>query len=159
MSSVRWVVVVTIVSLAACASPAMPAPRIRAEGAWSRPVASISDGTHPSEMPMDGSGAVGVVYLTLINEGPAADRLIGAQTDVAATVELHQTTLNNGIAHMQPVSGIDVPAGGRVAIQPGGYHLMLIGLKRALKIGDRFEIALQFQKSGQLIVEVEVRQP
>jgi copper(I)-binding protein len=108
---------------------------------------------------MDGSGAVGVVYLTLINEGPAADRLIGAQTDVAATVELHQTTLNNGIAHMQPVSGIDVPAGGRVAIQPGGYHLMLIGLKRALKIGDRFEIALQFQKSGQLIVEVEVRQP
>lgn len=54
---------------------------------------------------------------------------------------------------------LEVPAKGQVELKPGGYHVMLIGVKRDLKVGDKFSLELQFEKSGAITVEAEVKQP
>lgn len=147
--------------LVACGSRAPAGPQIRAENVWSRPAAAMEKAEPGEATPggMAGMGSPGVVYLTLVNEGREADRLIGAKSDIAAAVELHQTTMEGGVMKMRPVSGgVEVPAGGRVEFKSGSYHIMLIGLKRNLKVGDRFTVTLEFEKSGTLTVESEVRE-
>ena len=90
--------------------------------------------------------------MTLVNEGREDDRLVAAQTDVAATVEIHQTTMDGDVMRMQQVAAIEIPAGGQVELEPGDYHIMLIGLHRDLAVGDRFSVTLTFEKSGTLTV-------
>jgi len=105
------------------------------------------------------AGGTGVVYLTLMNQGRQPDRLMGAKSDIAQAVELHRTTTEGGVMKMQPIAGgVEVPARSRVIFEPGGAHIMLIGLKRDLKAGDRFRVALEFEKTGTLMVESEVRE-
>ncbi len=143
--------------LAACTpivslTPVAPAaPVLRAEDAWSRPAMAMAG--HEG-------GGMGAVFVTLINDGDASDRLLSAQCEVADVVELHETRVEDNVARMQPVAGgIDVPARGRVALKPGGYHIMLMGLRRPLMAGDRFPVVLQFERSGALTVEAVVREP
>jgi copper(I)-binding protein len=148
--------------LVACQPQAPAGPKIQIENVWSRPAAAMEK-AEPGEATqggMAGMGNTGVVYLTLMNDGREADRLISAESDVAETVELHQTKMEGDVMKMQPIpEGVEVPAGGRVEFKPGSYHIMLIGLKRDLKVGDRFTMTLEFEKSGALTVESEVRQP
>lgn len=98
-------------------------------------------------------------YMTLRNGGSTADRLIRAESDAATTVELHQTTMEGGMMKMAPVDGIAVPAGGQVELKPGGLHVMLIGLKRELKAGEKLTLKLYFEKAGAQEIEAVVRQP
>jgi copper(I)-binding protein len=56
-------------------------------------------------------------------------------------------------------NGLEVPAKGEVLLKPGGYHVMLIGMTRDLQVGDTFSLDLQFEKSGTITVEPEVREP
>jgi copper(I)-binding protein len=154
-----------VVGLAAAAQAA-GAPKIRIEKVWARPgvATAMKPGATPSGG-MHGGGGMKVtsgtsaIYMVIHNDGPLADRLIGAVTDVTRTVELHQTKLEGGMAQMMPVAGIDVPAKGMVELKPGGLHVMLIGLKRDLKAGDRFPVTLKFQKSGEVKLTVGVRAP
>jgi copper(I)-binding protein len=100
----------------------------------------------------------GAVFMKLMNAGGADDRLISAQTEVANAVELHESKMDeNGVMRMSPVPNIPVPAGGSATLQPGGLHVMLIGLNRELAIGDKFSLTLNFEKSGPRTLEVEVR--
>jgi hypothetical protein len=57
------------------------------------------------------------------------------------------------------VEGLEIPARDEVVLEPGGYHVMLIGVKQDLEVGDTFELTLAFQKTGQVTVQPEVRQP
>lgn len=102
-------------------------------------------------------GATGAAYLMIRNSG-AADRLVKVSSDVAGTVELHNVERDGDVMKMRPVEGIDVPANGEAVLQPGGFHIMLIGLKHDLKPGDKVKLALQFQQAGMLNVDAEVRQ-
>lgn len=107
--------------------------------------------------PMPGTGAV---YMLLKNVGSEPDRLLGGQTDVAEVVEIHETVMEGEVMKMQMLpDGLDVPAKGEVLLKPGSYHVMLIGIKRDLKVGDTFSFNLQFEKSGTIAVEPEVREP
>jgi copper(I)-binding protein len=107
---------------------------------------------------MEQMGATGVVYMTIVNAGSAADRLVGVRSDVAQTEEMHRTVMEGEVVKMQPVvGGVEVPASGRVEFKPGGYHIMLIGLKRDLRVGDRFNVELLFEKSGTIRVESVVQ--
>ena len=128
-------------------------PEITVENVWSWPVEAMQE--------EDGSShSTGVIYLTIANEGGAADRLIAIQTEVAEVVEFHETRKQGDTMMMQRVKGaIEIPADGQVAFKPGGLHIMLIGLKRSLNPSDRFELVLEFEKSGEVKVESEVRQP
>jgi copper(I)-binding protein len=110
-----------------------------------------------SGQPMAGTGAV---FMRLVNQGGEADRLIGGTTDVAQTVEIHETVMEGEVMKMQMLAeGLEVPAGGEVLLKPGSYHVMLIGMKRDLNVGDTFTLDLQFEKSGPLSVSPEVREP
>jgi copper(I)-binding protein len=107
--------------------------------------------------PMAGTGAV---FMRLVNQGGEADRLIGGTTDVAQTVEIHETVIEDEVMKMQMLAdGLEVPARGEVLLKPGSYHVMLIGMQRDLNVGDTFTLDLQFAKSGAITVSPEVREP
>lgn len=104
-----------------------------------------------------GGARVGAGYLVIENTGPAPDRFVGAETELSDKVELHETRVAEGVARMLPVAGIAIPPGGRIEMKPGGYHLMLTGLKRPLKEGERFSGTLVFEKAGRVPVSFAVR--
>ena len=99
---------------------------------------------------------IGGGYLTLDNQGPAGDRLLGASTAVATRVELHSMTMDGDVMRMRALDAIDLPAGRGVALKPGGTHLMLVGLKAPLKTGEKFPLKLRFEKAGEVEVVVNV---
>jgi periplasmic copper chaperone A len=58
---------------------------------------------------------------------------------------------------MQPVARVEIPAGGSLRLEPGGYHLMLVGLRKDLSAGDTIELSLRFEKAGEVTVTAQVR--
>lgn len=97
-------------------------------------------------------------YLTITNSGTTADALRSVSCPGAAMVGLHKSSMDaSGMMGMSPVDRIDIPAGGTVALAPGGLHLMISGLKAPLNPGDRFELDLVFDHAGPMVVEAEVR--
>ncbi|MBS4045180.1 MAG: DUF1775 domain-containing protein [Alphaproteobacteria bacterium] len=100
---------------------------------------------------------VGGVFLTLRNGGGTADRLVKAASPVAESVELHTHIKDGDAMRMRAVENIPVPAHGQTALEPGGYHIMLIGLKQALKEGGSFPLTLTFEKAGSVTVTVPVQ--
>ena len=125
--------------LAAC-GPA-GAPDIELSDAWARPTRG---------------DAPGAVYLTIENKGPEADRLVGAFTDHAAMAMVHQNELVDGVARMRMAGEINIPAGDRIEMVPGGTHIMLEGLRTPLVTGDKFDLVLRFRESGEQTVKVAV---
>lgn len=103
-----------------------------------------------------GAGA-GAAFLSLKNSGPADDHLVGAAAPVAKLAELHTHIKEGDVMRMRQIEEIDVPAGGTTTLQPGGLHVMLIGLKAPLAAGASFPLTLSFAKAGDVTVEVEVR--
>jgi periplasmic copper chaperone A len=102
--------------------------------------------------------ATGAAYMTLTNKSRAADRLTAASSSVADKVQIHEMAVTNGIMQMRELAnGLPVPAGGSVVLKPGGYHVMLMGLKKPLKAGDTFPLTLTFEKAGNISVTVPVQ--
>lgn len=131
---------------AAAASPNSTAPKISVAGAWAR-----STPGNPNE--------TSAVYAVITNEGGVADHVISASVDVsiAMTVETHRTVKVGATMKMEPVAGWDVPANGKLTLEPGGNHIMLLNVPTALKAGTKFPLTLKFEKAGSVVVEVEVR--
>ena len=100
----------------------------------------------------------GAVYLTVANKANTADRLTSVSSDVAAKVQIHEMAVVNGVMQMrQLVNGLAIPAGGSVTLKPGSYHVMLIGLKKALTAGETVPLTLTFAKAGNISVTVPVK--
>ena len=115
---------------------------LRVEGAWSRPAPR---------------GAVGAVYLTVVNSAEEPDRLLRARCPDAAATELHQVVMEGDRMRMLPVTdGLEVPAGGRLELAPGGHHLMVIDLARDIPVGDRLALTLELERAGELAVSVPI---
>jgi copper(I)-binding protein len=98
----------------------------------------------------------GGAYLRVENHGAQSDRLVSASADVSKSVELHEMKMEGDVMRMRQVDGVEVPAGQSVVLEPGGVHVMLIGLKAPLKQGERFPMTLRFEKAGEVKVEVVV---
>ncbi|UCI08965.1 copper chaperone PCu(A)C [Mesorhizobium sp. B1-1-8] len=97
-------------------------------------------------------------YFTVTNKGSAPDRLLSISSDVSDKAELHEMGVKDGVMTMRPVTGgLEIPAGGKVALKPGGYHLMFVGLKRQPKKGEMFAATLTFEKAGAVKVEFAVQ--
>jgi copper(I)-binding protein len=94
----------------------------------------------------------GATYLTVRNGGNQDDRLIGISSEIADDAQLHSSVMQDGVMRMRPVEAVEVPAGGEAVLEPGGLHVMLIGLKGPLEEGQSFALILEFEKAG----EVEV---
>lgn len=125
--------------IAACGQNGQP--DIRPGNAWARPTRG---------------DAPGAVYVAINNKGSADDRLVGVFTDRAAMAMVHQTELVDGVATMRMAGEINIPAGERIEMVPGGTHIMLQGLRAPLKTGDSFDLVLKFRASGDRKVKVDV---
>jgi len=90
---------------------------------------------------------------------PQTARLVEVRSPVAGMVELHETRMENDVMRMRAVRGIDVPAGGIAELKPGGYHVMLMGLKRQIKEGETVPLTLVFEGADGKRSSVEVKAP
>jgi len=130
------------------------ATELKVSGVWARQV-------------MD----MGALYMT-ITGGADADALtkVGVPSDVAAGAHLHETVVGDTATtamggstggsdamSMDPVQKVDVPAGEVVTLKPGGFHVMLIGMKRQLQAGDTFDVTLTFENAGTKKVTATVK--
>ncbi|TGQ70958.1 MAG: copper chaperone PCu(A)C [Mesorhizobium sp.] len=112
---------------------------------------------HPWSRATPAGAKVAGGYFTITNEGSAADRLLSISSDVSEKAELHEMGVKDGVMTMRPVvGGLEIPAGGKVALAPGGYHLMFMGLKRQPKQGEKFAATLTFEKAGTVTIEFAV---
>lgn len=100
----------------------------------------------------------GAGYLTIANNGAVADRLIAVQTDVATTPQIHEMTMDGGNMIMRELpDGVVIPAGESVTLQPGGLHLMFMGLGEAgLVQGTIVKVTLLFEVAGAVDVDLVV---
>lgn len=107
------------------------------------------------EMSMTGTGAA---FMVIANSGAENDVLLSGKTDVAEVVEIHEMEMVDGVMEMRPLAdGLTIPAGGEETLEPGGYHVMLIGLTEDLTNGKTFDLTLHFKNAGDVTVPVTVR--
>jgi copper(I)-binding protein len=124
-------------ALAAAKSP------LRVEKAWARE-------TPPA-------ARTGAIYFTVVNDGAAADRLISVSTPAAERAEVHEMKTVNNVMSMRALkNGAVAPAKGRLTLAPGGSHVMLMGLKSALKAGGTVPLTLKFERAGEVKLTVPV---
>lgn len=98
----------------------------------------------------------GAAYMTLRTVGKTADRLLKASSPDAERVEIHTMAMDGGVARMREIPGLDVKPGAGTQLKPGGYHLMLIGLRRPLREGESVKLTLTFERAGNVDVEATV---
>ena len=116
---------------------------IRVEQVWSR---ATPNGAN-----------VGAGYLRVTNNGTSEDRLLSGTSDVANRIEVHEMAMDNGVMKMRALSnGLTLQPGQSVELKPGGYHLMIMGLKQPLKEGASFSGTLKFEKAGDVPVTFNV---
>ncbi|MFZ5855844.1 MAG: copper chaperone PCu(A)C [Chloroflexota bacterium] len=105
------------------------------------------------------AGGNSAVYMTLVNGTDMHQELLFATSDVAEAVELHESKMGeNGEMQMIPQASISLEAGAKVEFKPGGLHVMLIGLKQDLKVGDEFELTLHFKDHADITLKVIVKE-
>lgn len=97
-------------------------------------------------------------FLKLTNRG-GDDRLLSATAAVSASVEMHSMNVDGDVMRMRQVDTIPLPGGKAVELKPGGYHLMFVGLKAPLRVGEKFPLKLKFEKAGEVEVMVNVEAP
>lgn len=101
--------------------------------------------------------AVAGAYLKITNSGDAPDRLVGGSLPIASAVEVHEMTMTDNVMKMRRLeSGLEIKPGQSVELKPGGYHLMIMGLREGLKEGRTIKGTLVFEKAGAIEVEYGV---
>ncbi len=142
--SIQWWLLLAGVAtaLAACSAGG---EGIVVEDAWVRP------------SPMQAGNGAG--YMVIRNQTGQDDALIAVRADISETVELHQTMEMEGdMMGMQPVESIPIPARGSAVLEPGGYHVMFIGMNADIQPGQTVTLTLVFQNAGEIQVQAEVRE-
>jgi periplasmic copper chaperone A len=103
------------------------------------------------------TGPNAALYLTVDSDG--SDRLVGASTPVAASVEIHETSVDDdGTMTMTPADGFAIDPGASLVLEPGGKHLMLIDADR-LEVGETVEVTLEFEQAGEVTIDAVVVAP
>ena len=140
--AIAFALVATLGMAAAAAAVEFTAGDITVGDPWSRATA--------------GAAKNGVVYLTIVNRGSTADRLVAASAPVAGMASLHESAMEGGVMKMRPVRAVAVGPGETVVLRPGGLHIMLMNLKRPLREGEMFPVDLTFEETGTIRVQVMV---
>lgn len=124
---------ITLTALAGFAPAALAQDAVKAEDVWVR-------ATVPNQH------ATGV-FMQLTS--PTPGRLVAVESDAAKHVEVHEMAMQNDVMKMRQVAGIDLPAGQKVELKPGGYHVMLIDLARQITPGDHVALTLIVEDAQQ----------
>jgi len=136
---------VTAVMALALAAQAQRSADIDVKSAWARPTVAGQMGT----------GA----FMHLTSKEGA--RLLGASSDVAGVVEIHEMAMQGNVMQMRAIRSLDLPPGSTIELKPGGHHMMLMYLKRPLATGEKIKVELRLETRDKKLVtqpvEVEVR--
>jgi periplasmic copper chaperone A len=111
---------------------------------------------HPWARATPAGAKTGAAYLTLVNNGTSADRLIHASTPMAEKVQVHQEIDENGVMKMRELPVVEIGPGAALTFKPGGTHMMIIGLKQPLKKGQTFPLTLDFEKAGKIDLQIPI---
>lgn len=106
-----------------------------------------------------GGAKVAAGYMVVHNKAGTADRLVSAASAAAERVETHVHIKEGEVMRMREVKGYEIPAKGRFELKPGGAHLMFINVKAPFKDGDRIPVTLNFERAGEVKVELLVGKP
>jgi len=113
---------------------------------------------HPWSRATPAGAKVAGGYLTITNTGSSPDRLLSISSDISAKAELHEMGVKDGVMTMRPVTGgLEIPAGGKVTLGPGSYHVMFMDLKQPPREGEMFAATLTFEKAGTVTVKFAVQ--
>lgn len=145
---------------------------------WARPVEDLTakdtsavymvitagaegDSLVKASVPSDVAGTVELHETVAADEGESmeGDSMESTTTAMSGDSMATETTMGGGMMSMQPVEAIEVPADGSVALEPGGFHIMLLDVKKVLAVGDTIEVTLTFEKAGEVQATAEVREP
>jgi copper(I)-binding protein len=129
-------------SMAALAALAGTPPALTVADAWARATAPGSP--------------VGAVYLVIDNAAGTADRLLSVETDRAGQCEVHTIVHDGDVMKMRRVDPLPIAAGERVAFEPGGIHIMLMGLRSPLVEGGSLHLVMHFEAAGERHIEARV---
>ena len=132
-----------LAAAAPAAAAGVSAGDITVSNAWARATA--------------GPAKAGAAFMHLKNKGDTPDKVVSADADVSKVVELHTHVMQDGMMKMREVPSIPVPADGATMLEPGGYHIMFIGLTEPLQKGASFPLTLTFEKAGTVTVTVDVK--
>lgn len=124
-----------------CSLPAFAAGQVEVSNAWARATLPGQD--------------VGGVYLDVKSERDA--KLTGVKSALAEKATIHSMKIENGMMEMRAVSVVELPAGKTVKLDPGGMHLMLLGLKKPLVPGAKVPLTLFVENADKSIEKVEVQ--
>jgi copper(I)-binding protein len=117
---------------------------IEIHSAWMRPAAQ---------------GENGAVYFVIHNHSSTADELVGASSNIAEAVEMHESVLTDGdVMQMHEVTSVPLDAFAEIEFTPGGLHMMLVGLKLGIAVGDEIEVFLDFRNFEDIRIMVPVRE-
>lgn len=112
---------------------------------------------HPWSRETAPGQSAGGGFLTITNTGKQTDRLVSATSPAAAQVQIHTVSMTDGIMRMRELpGGLEIPAGATVTLKPGGFHIMLVGLKAPLKQGTMVPAELRFQRAGKVKINFKV---
>jgi len=125
--------------LGACA----PAGGIEVREAWARPAAQ---------------GENGAIYFVIRNQAREAEELTGVSSEIAEAVEMHESRMNGDVMQMHQLASVPLLGDEEVRFEPGGLHIMLVGLKKDLKIGDEVAITLHFKNFEEINLLVPIRE-
>jgi copper(I)-binding protein len=112
---------------------------------------------HQAWMRQTLQGENGAVYFVIHNHSSESDELIGASSDVAEIIEIHESKMDGDVMKMQQLQSVPMEAYAEIKFEPGGLHLMLVDLKKEVQVGDQIEIILHFKNFEELRVRVSVR--
>jgi copper(I)-binding protein len=112
---------------------------------------------HETWMRPAAQGENGAVYFVIHNHASTADAITSASSDVAQAVEMHESKMSGDVMQMQQLDSIPLEAFEELKFEPGGLHIMLIGLRKDLKVGEEVEITLHFKNLEDVSVKVPVR--
>lgn len=147
--NIVWIIVIVVLvafSLPGC--QANTDPVIKVEDIWGRPSSQ--------ETVME------AFYMVVKNQTSTEDALLGASSAACGAIELHESFMSiDNVMGMRPVEGgkIDIPAKGQMELKPGGLHVMCINKIGAFNVGDKIPLALKFAQTGEMPVDLEIRQP
>ena len=117
---------------------------VMAHGAWVRLVPPVAKNS--------------AAYMEIQNTGDKVLQIESATSPVAEVVEVHQTSMVDGVMRMSEVKGLQVPVGGKVEMKPGSYHVMLINLKEPLQKGQMVPVTIKFTAGQELTVQAKVKE-
>jgi len=145
---VFWIIALTFWGMLIVGCSATSGPEINIENAWGIPSPKVA--------------TAGAFYMKIKNVGNEGDKLIAGQSPACGVVELHESYMTeDGAMGMRPVEGgfIEIPADGEAELKMGGLHIMCIEKLEDFTAGAVLPLTLNFEKSGEMTIDIEIREP